>query len=349
MRAGDDQHGDRTHHRLAEVAEHGPHQQGDHCGGGGDVEQPGGEAVGQHLGPTAGLLCLRHQSLDAGERGVVAERVDAYPKGCVGGDGAGHHPITGRPRHRPGLAGDHRLVHLGLAVEDLTVRRHPCTGPYQHGVAHAQVGHRHPLGPTVVGEPFRVVGQQCGKRRQGTLRLADRLHLLPVAEQHDGDQRRQLPPEVQVERAERGGQRRQVGDGDRHRDQQHHAGGPVADLAHRPLEKGPATVREHHRAQHRSHQADPGEVQLVAEPVHHHVAGDHDRHGQRQAQPELAPERLRIVPRMLVMPPVPAMLPGRHSQVAAGSGFRAVVAVSVRCHIIPPPSHDIPLGGIEVG
>nr|AIS85610.1 hypothetical protein VASRM7_371 [Verrucosispora sp. MS100047] len=38
------------------------------------------------------------------------------------------------------------------------------------------------------------------------------------------------------------------------------------------------------------------------------MAGDHDRYGQRQAQPELAPERLRIVPRMLVMPAMPRVL-----------------------------------------
>ena len=40
---------------------------------------------------------------------------------------------------------------------------------------------------------------------------------------------------------------------------------------------------------------DAVEVEVVAEPVHDHVAGHHDRDGQEQAPPEPAPEHLDVV------------------------------------------------------
>ena len=43
------------------------------------------------------------------------------------------------------------------------------------------------------------VGQELGEGREGRLRLTERLHLEPVAEQHDRDEGGQLPPELEVE------------------------------------------------------------------------------------------------------------------------------------------------------
>jgi hypothetical protein len=54
----------------------------------------------------------------------------------------------------------------------------------------------------VVGNTFGFVRQQCGQCRKGRLGLTERFHLLPVPEQHDGDQRRKLPPELKVEPVE---------------------------------------------------------------------------------------------------------------------------------------------------
>ena len=98
-----------------------------------------------------------------------------------------------------------------------------------------------------------------------------------------------------------GGERGRVRDRDRHRDQQHHAGRAVAHLADAADQERPAAVEEDDRAEHRADPRDAGEVQRVAEPVHDHLAGRDDRHGQRQAQPELAPEHLRVVARVLVV------------------------------------------------
>jgi hypothetical protein len=141
------------------------------------------------------------------------------------------------------------------------------------------------LDGAVVADALGLVGQQRGQGGERVLGLAERLHLLPVAEQHDRDQGAELPPEVEVEPVERRGHRRDVGDRDRHRDQQHHPGlaGPPRGAAG---QERPAAPEEHDRAEHRADPLDAGEVELVAEPVHDHVAGDHHRHGQQQAPPE---------------------------------------------------------------
>ena len=157
---------------------------------------------------------------------------------------------------RPGLAGDHRLVQLRGAVDDPAVGGHPGAGADQHDVADPQVGDRDRLDRRRRVDPLGVVGQQRRERGQRALGLADRLHLLPVAEQHDRDQRGQLPPEVEVEQR-RGvvASEADVRDRDRHRDQQHHAGRAVAHLADAADQERPAAVEEHDRAEHRT---DPG-------------------------------------------------------------------------------------------
>ncbi len=51
---------------------------------------------------------------------------------------------------------------------------------------------------SVVGDAFGIIGEQGreGVERAGC--LSDGTHLEPVAEQHHHDQRRELPPEVEV-------------------------------------------------------------------------------------------------------------------------------------------------------
>ena len=57
--------------------------------GGGDVEENGGEAVGQRLGPAAARLGVGDEPLNPGQGGVVTDRVDTHADRRVGG-------------HRPG-------------------------------------------------------------------------------------------------------------------------------------------------------------------------------------------------------------------------------------------------------
>ena len=126
------------------------------------------------------------------------------------------------------------------------------------------------------------------------MRLPEGFHLQPVAEQHDRDESGQLPPELQVEPSDGRGERRCVRDGDSHRDQQHHPRLALLDLGPRTREKDPAAPKEDHRAEDGSDPVDAGEVELVAEPVHDHRAGDDDRDGQQQAPPEPTPKHVRM-------------------------------------------------------
>ena len=107
VRAGNDEHGHRTHHGPGQIAGQPPHYERHERGGCGDVEQPRREAVREHLGPATGLLGLGDEALDAGQGGVVADRLDPDPDRRVSGDSAGHHPVADRVGNRPGLSGDH--------------------------------------------------------------------------------------------------------------------------------------------------------------------------------------------------------------------------------------------------
>ena len=82
----------------------------------------------------------RDQALDAGQRGVVADRVDPDPQRGVGRHGAGHHPVA-RPSSATGR--DSPVIidssSSARAVDDRAVGRHPAAGAHQHDVAELQL------------------------------------------------------------------------------------------------------------------------------------------------------------------------------------------------------------------
>ena len=114
---------------------------------------------------------------------------------------------------------------LGRAGDDPAVGGHPAAGPDDDQVADASSAGATEDDPVAV-DPLGLVGQQRGQRVQRGGGLGQRAHLDPVAEQHDDDQQRQLPPEVEVviEQSEAGAPGGEEGDGDGQRDQQHHPG-----------------------------------------------------------------------------------------------------------------------------
>ncbi len=295
MGAGDDQHGHHPDHGLVGVTEGDPGDEGHRRGRGGHGEEQGRGPVGQDLGPRAGGLGLGHQPLDARQGGLLPDGVDAQAHGRVGGDRAGHDPVPGGAGDGPGLPGDHRLVELGGPLGDLTVGGRPAPGSDQHHVAPPQGVDGNGLDLAVGPDPVGLIREQGGQGRQGVLGLAQGLHLLPVAQQHDRDQRSQLPPEVQVEPVEAGRQRRAVGHRDRHGDQEHHPRLAGLDLGPPTGQEGPAAPEEDDRAEDRPDPLDPGEVDRVAEPVHDHGAGQDHGHRQQQRPPEPAPEHLDVV------------------------------------------------------
>ena len=308
--AGDHQHGDGAHDGLVDVAGQRPEQEGDGGGGGGDVEEQGGEAVGERLSSAPAGLGVGDEPLDPGEGGVLADGIDPESQRRVGRDGAADDSVSRGLGDRLGLARDHRLVHLCSAVGDRAVGRHPATGAHEHDITAGQLAE--PDGAEGIAiDDLGLVGQQLGEGCERAAGLPDGLHLLPVSEQHDRHQRGQLPPELQVEPADARRQRRPVGDRDRHRDQEHHPGLTVTDLGDATGEERPTTPPEHERADHRTDPGDPWEVDRVAEPVHDHVAGDDQRDRRQQRQPEPATEHLRVVANVLVVIAVSMAVGGR--------------------------------------
>ena len=155
---------------------------------------------------------------------------------------------------------------------------------------------RHRLDVTGFGDPFGFVGQQRGERGERALGLADRLHLEPVAEQHDVDEQRELPPEVEIEAAHVQARREARGERDRDReaDQQHHARLPGADLVRGALQERDAAVDEDGDAEQRRDPAGARRAR-VADEVGEHAREGNDRHRQREAPPEPLAELGRMI------------------------------------------------------
>ena len=95
VRAGDHQHRDRAHDGVVDVAERRPHDERDRPGGHRHVEQQGGEAVGQGLGPAVAGLGVGDEPLDPGQRRVVTDGLDPDPDRRVRRHRAGDHPVAG--------------------------------------------------------------------------------------------------------------------------------------------------------------------------------------------------------------------------------------------------------------
>ena len=124
--------------------------------------------------------------------------------------------------HGGGLAGDHRLVHIGAALDDDAVggdaapgRTRTTSSERSREIGTLGTSVRHALGG---------IRQQVRERCERAACLGDRAHLEPVAEEHDRDQRRELPPHFDLEPTERRGPRRHEGHGDGQTDEQHHPG-----------------------------------------------------------------------------------------------------------------------------
>jgi hypothetical protein len=146
-----------------------------------------------------------------------------------------------------------------------------------------------------------AAGEQLRQLAEGTLGLADRAHLDPVAEHHDRDQRRQLLPQRHPAEAENHGEAEAESDGDGQRDQRHHARQPVPELAHRALEEGTAAIEEHQGAEHGRDPAGSRERgRPEAERAGQHVTPDEGGDRQREADPESVAEHRDAVAGVLV-------------------------------------------------
>jgi len=146
------------------------------------------------------------------------------------------------------------------------------------------------------------VGNQFCEFAERVLGAHDGAHLDPVAEKHDGDEGRELPPEVHAGEAQ--SHRRAVAKrhNDRERDEQHHAGLLRADLLDAALEKDESAVKEEDDAEDRGNvlaEREPRSVETedVLQSVREHQCRDR----QHEAQPELALELRGVVALVVVV------------------------------------------------
>ena len=244
MGAGDHQHGHRPHDGVVDAPGEQPGHERHGSRRGGHVEQDRREAIGEHLGAAAAGLGVGDEALDPRQRRVIADGDHPNPQRRVRRDRAGDDAISRRLGDGSRLPGDHRLVQFGGALFDDAVGGYSAAGPHEDDVTDCQRVEGD-VADVVSLDQFGVVGEQLGEDRDGAAGLADRLHLLPVAEQHDRDEQGQLPPELEVEPVQAGGHRCRVGDGDRHRDEQHHPRLVAADLGNAAGKERPAAPPEH--------------------------------------------------------------------------------------------------------
>jgi hypothetical protein len=202
-----------------------------------------------------------------------------------------------------------------VTIASLTSDSPSTTSPSAGTLAPGRTSSRSPLAQRLTGtvsvppsgDALGRVGHQFGQLVQRPRRLAHAAHLQPVAEQHDVDQRHQLPEEGLARRQQQRGQAVDVRDADGQRDQRHHPRLPVAQLGHGHRQEGHATVEEDNRAKDRRYPGRQGNLRRrKAQPHLQHLAVDQHRNAQDQRHPEAPPEHV-LMTRMVHMRAVPGL------------------------------------------
>ena len=306
VRAGDHEHGndavqDFDVERIGNGPGNGSHERS--CQG--NVEEPAGSLIRQDLCPRFGLLGLLDQAHDAGQGGLLAGGCHAHTQAALAVDGPGDDLCACHLVDRRRLTGDHRLVDIRMPFRHLTVGGNACARADEDEIAMLERGDRHSLGHVTVVDALGGVGHELRQLVERTGSLAHRAHLEPVTEQHDVDQRDELPeetfPQVQELRRDAVHER----NGNCQRDERHHTRLAFPDLGDCHLQEGDPAVDED---DHRKDKGDPlaaGEGwRREAEPHLDHLAVQQDRDAQEQAPPEANPEHLLMTAVVRAMPGV---------------------------------------------
>ncbi|MNS67744.1 hypothetical protein D3C72_1010050 [compost metagenome] len=149
-------------------------------------------------------------------------------------------------------------------------------------------------GAAVGLEAVCIRRHEARERLEGPRCPHHRAHLDPVPQEHDHDQRGELPVEAHAGEPEDHGGRIDISRRDGDPDQRHHADLAIAHLLDQPFQEGPAPVEEHHRGQGKEHVAVAREAPPVPQPhpLLQHGRQGQDRDGQHQTDPEPALEVL---------------------------------------------------------
>ena len=256
VRAGDhdgrDGGGQREDDALA--AQQPPDQEGEQPGAQRHEHQVFACRVGQLLGRgLAGLGVLDHLH-DAGQRGIGAHcrRPEVKGPGLI--DGAARDPRAGLFGDWYGFAGDHALVDVTAAGDDLTVHRHPVTGPDGQLVTDDDLLQRQLLflpTPDHAGGGGRQFQQRLHRPARGEARA----HFQPVSGQREGGEharcfKKNVPAQNQC-----GRHRVQVRHQNAGGDQRHHVGLTRPQRPPGGGEKRPAAPPDHRG---REDQPEPG-------------------------------------------------------------------------------------------
>ena len=167
--AGDHHDGDREQQRgLHARTGRQPDREGEAAADQRDQHQPERRPVGQPLPGCLGVLRLLHQRHDLRQRGVRADLGGPHPQRAGDVHRRPDHLRPGALDHRQALAGDHRLVDLGIAALDQAVDRDLRPGPDQQQITDLDVRGGDLVSPARRGAP-RPSGARvpagCGWRR----------------------------------------------------------------------------------------------------------------------------------------------------------------------------------------
>jgi hypothetical protein len=188
-----------------------------------------------------------------------------------------------------------RLVDLGLAFGHLAVGGHARPRPYQYQVTLGQSASRDRLDIAIRPDAFGGVWHQPGQLVERSGCLAHAAHFDPVTQQHDVNQRHQLPEEAGVGAEEQSGQAVDEGHADCQRDEGHHAGLAVPQLGEGHLQEGQAAVKKDQDGkQRRDPQAAREGRHSEVEPRLQHRTVEQDRDAQRQTDPEAPAEQVFV-------------------------------------------------------
>ena len=284
--AGNHQHGHGVEHRhLQRCPPQPPASQGGQRNQQHHGHEHGGYLVHQPLHGWFGGLGILHQRDDAVERalcahGLHAHLYSAFTVQAAAGDGIAH-----GFGHGHAFAGQHGFIGLGLALDDVAIRREAFAGAHHHRIAGQQFGHGH-IGfveaAHAIGQQVGHIGPQALQRPDGRGGLAAGLGFQPLAQQHQGDDHRRAL-EIHMHHAARfGGQPQPGGQAPARRGadghQQFHVAAASFDGMPGRCVKHPAQPELDGRGQHKLHPRRQHPV--LAEGIAQH--GQHQGHAQHQ-------------------------------------------------------------------
>ena len=189
-RARDDEHRDEVHQGRRAAGARRQQVEPDNEGADRDHEYSRGEDARDDVRHArdrgAAPLRFLHEPDDLLKRGVAADTRRAEPERAGAVHASPEHGAAGLLVHRQRLAGEHRLIHRGRAVEPLAVDRQPLAGPHDDDVARQDPGDGHGE-LDAVADDAGVARLKPDEPANGVRRARARPRLQKPAEQHEDD------------------------------------------------------------------------------------------------------------------------------------------------------------------